>query len=267
MKTNVSAPNESLQPSTFLGAKIAAVRRKQTAVAAGTGIGMAVGVFVILLAVAMLLDWWLDFPRAARAVSLTLILGITGALAWRYVVTPIRRQPDDDAVALTVEKARPQFRSRLISSIQFPRPGMIPTGTATSLARMTIQETEAMAAPIDFTEAIPTRELQKVLLWSFAVFALGIFSFMYGGQVSVDLLKRAFLSSTLVPRHTRVEVLTGNTRIGRGDALRIEALARGVVPRAGKLIVKTAGKRTAEYSLDKDKEGKFARRRKRAAEF
>ena len=259
MKTNVSAPNESLQPSTFLGAKIAAVRRKQTAVAAGTGIGMAVGVFVILLAVAMLLDWWLDFPRAARAVSLTLILGITGALAWRYVVTPIRRQPDDDAVALTVEKARPQFRSRLISSIQFPRPGMIPSGTATSLARMTIQETEAMAAPIDFTEAIPTRELQKVLLWSFAVFALGIFSFMYGGQVSVDLLKRAFLSSTLVPRHTRVEVLTGNTRIGRGDALRIEALARGVVPRAGKLIVKTAGKRTAEYSLDKDKEGKFAR--------
>src|SRR5436190_4009367 len=259
MKTNVSAPNESLQPSTFLGAKIAAVRRKQTAVAAGTGIGMAVGVFVILLAVAMLLDWWLDFPRAARAVSLTLILGITGALAWRYVVTPIRRQPDDDAVALTVEKARPQFRSRLISSIQFPRPGMIPSGTATSLARMTIQETEAMAAPIDFTEAIPTRELQKVLLWSFAVFALGIFSFVYGGQVSVDSLKRAFLSSTLGPRYTRVEVLTGNTRIGRGDALRIEALARGVVPRAGKLIVRTAGKRTAEYSLDKDKEGKFAR--------
>lgn len=258
MKANTST-SESLQPSTFLATKIAAVRRKQTAVAAGTGIGIAVGVFVILLAVAMLLDWWLDFPRGLRAISLTLILGIAGVLVWRYVITPVRRQPDDDAVALTVEKARPQFRSRLISSIQFPRPGMIPPGGAVSMARMTIQETEAMAAPMDFTEVIPTRELQKVLLWSFAVFALGLFSFMYGGQVSVDLLKRAFLSSTLVPRHTRVEVLTGNTRIGRGDALRIEALARGVVPRAGKLIVKTAGKRTAEYSLDKDKEGKFAR--------
>ncbi|HTD68030.1 MAG TPA: hypothetical protein VK846_16010, partial [Candidatus Limnocylindria bacterium] len=76
---------------------------------------------------------------------------------------------------------------------------------------------------------------------------------------SRDLLKRAFLSSTLVPRHTRVEVLTGNTRIGRGDVIRIEALARGVVPHNGKLIVKMSGKRTQEYPLDRDKDGKFVR--------
>jgi hypothetical protein len=82
---------------------------------------------------------------------------------------------------------------------------------------------------------------------------------MYGGQVSRDLLKRAFLSCTLVPRHTRVEVLTGDTRIGRGDTIRIEAIARGVVPRSGKLVVKMSGQRTQEYPLDKDKEGKFVR--------
>jgi hypothetical protein len=93
-----------------------------------------------------------------------------------------------------------------------------------------------------------------------AVLALGVFAFMYGGEVSRDLLKRAFLSSTLVPRHTRVEVVTGDTRIGLGDTIRIEALARGVVPRAGKLIVKTSGKRTQEYPLEKDaKDGKFVR--------
>jgi hypothetical protein len=249
----------NVTPSALLAEKVSAVRRKQTGVAAGTGAGMAVGAFIILLAVAMLLDWWLDLNRGIRAVMLLAILGATGAIIWRFILTPIRRQPDDDTIALAVEKARPQFRSRLISAIQFPRPGVIAPGTATSLARMTIAETEELARPMDFTEVISTQELKKVSLWGCAVLALGIFSFTYGGQVSVDLLKRAFLSSTLVPRHTRVDVLTENTRIGRGDAIRIEALARGVIPRAGKLVVKTSGKRTQEYALEKDKEGKFAR--------
>jgi hypothetical protein len=258
-KVNAIERTETVAPSALLVARISAVRRKQVAVAAGTGAGMAVGAFVILLGTAMLLDWWLDFPVWIRGIILVCILASTGLIAWRYVLVPVRRQPDDDAVALRIEKARPQFRSRLISSIQFARPGVIPPGAATSLARMTIAETEALAAPMNFADVISTRELSKVLTWAFAVLVLGIFAFMYGGAVSVDLLKRALLTSTLVPRHTRVDVLTGDTRIGHGDTIRIEALARGVVPRAGKLIVKMSGKRTQEYALDKDSEGKFVR--------
>ena len=248
-----------VMPSALLAEKISAVRRKQVGVAAGTGTGMAVGVFVILLGTAMLLDWWLDLPVAARAITLALVLGLTGIIVWRFILTPVRHQPDDDTIALTVEKARSEFRSRLISSIQFPRPGVIVPGIAASLARMTIAETEALARPIDFTEVISTKELSKVLAWSFAVLALGVFSLMYGGQVSTDLLKRAFLSSTLVPRHTRVIVVTGDTRIGLGDPIRIEAVARGVIPNNGRLILKSAGKRTQEYALEKDKNGNFGR--------
>lgn len=254
-----STSEAPVQSSALLAEKISAVRRKQVGVAAGTGAAMAVGAFLILLAMAMLLDWWLDLPRAARAAMLASILGGTGFLVWRFIATPLLRQPDDDAVALTVEKARPQFRSRLISSIQFPRPGVIAPGTAASLARMTIAETEELARPMDFTEAIPTREFQKTSMWAVAVLALSLFAFMYGGQVTIDLLKRAFLSSTLVPRHTRVDVLTGDTRIGRGDTLRVEAVARGVIPRAGRLVVRMSGRRTQEFSLERDKEGRFAR--------
>ena len=258
-QVNVIERTEAVAPSTLLAARISAVRRKQVAVAAGAGAGMAVGAFIILLGTAMLLDWWLDFPVWIRGILLVCIIAPTVFVAWRYVFVPIRRQPDDDAVALRIEKARPQFRSRLISSIQFSRPGMIPPGAASSLARMTIAETETLAAPMNFADVISTKELSKVLTWAFAILVLGIFSFMYGGAVSRDLLKRAFLSATLVPRHTRVDVLTGDTRIGHGDTIRIAALARGVVPRAGKLFVKMSGKRTQEYALDKDNEGKFVR--------
>jgi len=73
------------------------------------------------------------------------------------------------------------------------------------------------------------------------------------------LLKRAFLSSTPVPRHTRVFVLTAESRLGRGDAIRIEAAARGVIPRNGRLFIKSAGKRTQELTLEKDKSGNFVR--------
>src|SRR4051794_16069010 len=79
-------------PSALLAEKISAVRHKQVGVATGTGAGMAVGAFVILLAITMLLDWWLDFPLAVRAIMLTFALGATGVLVWRFILTPVRHQ-------------------------------------------------------------------------------------------------------------------------------------------------------------------------------
>lgn len=259
MTPEPTSERAGVTPSALLAEKITAVRRKHVAVAAGSGAAMTLGVFVVLLAALMLLDWWLDLPWWARALLLFWVTAPAGFLAWRYVLCPLRDQPDDDAMALAVEKARPQFRSRLISSIQFARPGVVDAGTAASLARMTIAETEELARPMDFTEIIATKDLKTVSAWSVGVLALGLFAFMYGGDVSVDLLKRAFLSSTPVPRHTRVVVLTGHVTIGRGDALRIDAEARGVVPRAGRLVVKSSGRRTQEYPMEKDKSGRFVR--------
>jgi hypothetical protein len=260
MTNDAPTQNESrISASNVLLAKLAAVRRKHVGVAAGTGAAMAIGAFVIFIAVSMLLDWWLDFPLAMRVVTLAGTLLVVGYIVWKFILTPLRNQPDDDTVALAVERHFPQFRSRLISSIQFPRPHVIPAGAASSLARMTILETEELAAPLDFTDVVQTKELQKIAMWSVAVLALGLFAFMYGGEVSRDLLKRAFLSSTPVPRHTRVELVGGDRTVGRGDTVKIEAFARGVVPRAGKLVVKSSGIRTMEYAMEKDKEGRFAR--------
>ncbi len=261
MNADVTERSEqrALARSELLHAKLATVRRKFVGVAAGTGVSMALGAFVILIGAVMLTDWWLDLPLAVRTVTLLITLGATGLLLWRFTLTPLRRQPDDDTVALAVEKGFPQFHSRLISSIQFPRPGVVASGTAASLARMTIAETEAMSAPLDFTEVVATKEFKKSSAWAVAVLALGLFSFMSGGQVSRDLLKRAFLSSTPVPRHTRVELIGGDRMVGRGDTVTIGAFAHGIVPRTGRLIVKASGRRTQEYAMEKDKEGKFAR--------
>src|SRR5688572_30883343 len=89
-EVTTSERTEAIAPSALLAARIAAVRRKQVAVAAGTGAGMAVGAFIILLGTAMLLDWWLDFSVWIRGIILVCILAPTALIAWRYVFMPIR---------------------------------------------------------------------------------------------------------------------------------------------------------------------------------
>jgi hypothetical protein len=64
MTNDAPTQNESrISASNVLLAKLAAVRRKHVGVAAGTGAAMAIGAFVIFIAVSMLLDWWLDFRQ------------------------------------------------------------------------------------------------------------------------------------------------------------------------------------------------------------
>ena len=257
----MTGETRQVPPSTMLLARIASVRRKFVNTAAGTGVSMAVGALVILVGVGMLLDWWLDLPRAVRALLLVVELGAVGLLVWRFIYTPLSRQPEDDVVALMVEKARPEFRSRLIATLQLTRPGAIPPGAAPILVEALVGETETLATPVDFDSIIPTRELKKTSLWAAAVLGLGIFAFVGGGEVSVDLLKRAFLSSIEVPRKTRVTSLTGDVRIGRGDNVRIEASARGIIPSVGRVKVSTSGRREQEFTMEreKDKQDKFAR--------
>ena len=83
--------------------------------------------------------------------------------------------------------------------------------------------------------------------------ALGLFGFLYGGQVSRDLFKRVFLSTTPVPRKTRITVSGGNKIVGRGDNVRLEAFVAGVIPGNGKLELKYPSRRVQEFNLEQDR--------------
>src|SRR6185503_6466913 len=171
--------------------------------AALTGAAMAVGVAVELLALALFFDWWLDLPWAVRLLLLIGQAAVFGYILLRFVVTPMIKRPDDDELALMVEKAQPVFHSRLIASIQLARPGAIPAGSSVTLADAMVEETEAIAAPIDFNRIVPTDKLKKLGALAMFVLFFGIVGLSYGRSTCVDLLKRAFLSNIPVPRKTR----------------------------------------------------------------
>src|SRR6185369_2168399 len=244
------------QPSAYLAAKISALRRKQVATAALTGVAMAVGVGVELLALAMFFDWWLDLAWGARLVLLAAQLGLFTYILLRFVAHPLLHQPDEDELALMVEKARSAFRSRLIATVQFTRPGALPAGTSAAMVDAMVEETEAMAAPMDFNAIVSTEKLKKLGAVAGTVTLVGILGLIAGGTVSIDLLRRVFLSNTPVPRKTRINVVDGNKVVGRGDTVRLEAWTGGVIPSSGKLEVKYRGRRTLEYNLEQDRESR-----------
>src|SRR3954468_21985812 len=150
----------ALTASRFLAAKMAPLRGQQVATDALTGLAMAAGVGVELLALAMFVDWWLDLPWAARLISLLAQLGLFAFILLRFIVRPILRPPDDDDLALMVEKARSIFRSRMIASVQLTRPGVIPPGASQAMVDALVQETEVIAAPMDFNSIVSADKLK-----------------------------------------------------------------------------------------------------------
>jgi hypothetical protein len=79
--------------------------------------------------------------------------------------------------------------------------------------------------------------------------------------MSTDLLKRVLLSTVPVPRKTRVECVTQNRIIARGENILIEAVAHGVVPPEGKLLVHS-GSRSQTFPMVpvEGPRGRFTRR-------
>ncbi len=222
--------------------------------AALTGVSIAVATGVELLALALFFDWWLELAWVARFVLLAAQCALLASILIRYAVAPLIRQPHDDELALMVEKARPEFRSRLIAAIQLTRPGALPPGASAALVDAMIEETEAMAAPLDFNRLVATDKLKKLGLVALLVLFMGIMALVFGGATPLDLLRRAFLANIPLPRKTRLFVPEGNRVVGIGDNARLEAWVQGIIPAAGKLEVNHRGRRAQEFPLEQDRD-------------
>jgi hypothetical protein len=237
--------------SALLQAKLQALRRRHLEVALGAGLARVIGAVVLLVGLEMGLDYWLDFSWALRAGLLLAIAASVGTLAFRRIVQPLLHRPDDDALALLVEKRLASFRSRLIAAVQLSRPWGVPPGASPALVGALVQETENLARPLEFTSFVATRELKTFGAWASLALVVGLVVLASGGQDVRDLLGRAFLAQTPVPRKTRVVVLEGDKKIGRGDSVVIHATARGLIPPSGTLVIKSLVRRGQEFVMER----------------
>ena len=241
----------AVPPSALLAGKLAAVRSKKVGVETGSGVAMLLGGLVLALGIGMAADWFLDLPWAVRLLLFLGYLAGAGHVIWHRILIPFLRQPDDDAIALLVERGNAPFGTRLIAALQLTRPGALQAGEAPALLRALVAETESIARPLDFTGVICTRQLLRLVGWAVVIIGIGGVVFWKGEEVSRDLLSRAFLSREVeVPRKTRIGQTSGDLRIARGDNVNLFALAKGVVPERAKLVLKFTSGRTQEFLLD-----------------
>ncbi len=248
-----AAPEQrtAVPPSALLAGKLAAVRSKKVGVETGSGVAMLLGGLVLALGIGMAADWFLDLPWAVRLLLFLGYLAGAGHVIWHRILIPFLRQPDDDDIALLVERGNSPFGTRLIAALQLTRPGALQSGEAPALVRALVSETERLAEPVDFTAVICTRQLRRLVGWAVVIIGIGGVVFWKGEEVSRDLLSRAFLSREVeVPRKTRIGQTSGDIRIARGDNVNLFALAKGVVPERAKLVLKFTSGRTQEFLLD-----------------
>ena len=210
--------------SELLRGKLAAVRSKQLNVALGTGISWLALAAMGLLAAGMLIDWKFDLAREARGLFLALDAVVLLIIFMRHIYKPLTTQPNDEMVALKVERATPEFRSRLIASTQFGEVGEV-GNTEDVFVRALVKQTEEMARSKDFNSIVPADGFARAFALSLLVVGLGFLSYDRYQPDSGDLLKRAFLAPNVdVPRFTLIDkiIVTPSDVIARGDDLTIE---------------------------------------------
>jgi hypothetical protein len=238
----------------LLSRQLEALRRRHVQVATLTGLALTVVVCLELLALAMFLDWWLELPWAMRLVSLFAQAGLLTFLLANHVIIPLLRQPDEDELALMVERVKPEFGGRLIASVQLARPGAVPPSASTSLVGALLEETEALARPVDFAGIVPTERLKRFGTMAVVVPLLTLAGFLAARETCTVLLMRVFLSHEPVPRKTRILVPEGSRVVGLGDAVRLEAFVRGIIPRQGEVELKYRSRRAQTFPLEQNRD-------------
>ncbi len=123
---------------------------------AGEG-ALVLGVMLAVASVFVMLDWWLRFPSAVRAVMLVALLVLAWHLSRRYMLPALRFRPTSLDIAFRLERREAQLRGRLASAVDF---ATTKSGTASRAThegeleeRLTREAISSVAETIDATEA------------------------------------------------------------------------------------------------------------------
>lgn len=228
-----------------------AVRRRLRALLVVEGTWLTVTAFAGTLALGMVADHFLDLPRPLRILSLSAATIFALTVLFQKVLLPWNRLPRHDALALYLERLHPAFRSRLISASQLgSQPDLTPE-TQAFVKRLT-HEAQATAHALSPSQVVPNEPLLLALrqwlpLWLALTIALPA-----GWPRTGILLQRALLSEIPLPRQTRITEVTGSLTVGRGEDVRLSALAEGRLPATGRLTLRHPIGRTQSLPLEPD---------------
>jgi len=222
-------------------------RQRFRRVALGTGMALAATVLCGWLMVETTTDFLTNLSWIGRLVFLIIGVGGAAGLLWWFGLRPWRRGLDDEVIALMIERARPEFRSRFIAAVQLAKSPE--AATSPSLVKALVAETTAMSATMDFSSVVDATRMRSSTRFAVLAVLLTALLAMAGGHRTWPLIQRALLGTNPVPRKTLLLQIDAPRLLAVGEDWRIAVRAGGIVPEQGRLRIKTASGRRQVFEL------------------
>ena len=175
-----------------------------------------------------IIDWLMPLPSVARIALLTVGVGVTGYLLYKYLVQPLRAALTLRDIALNVEQNHPDLEDRLVSAIEFGNRESTDPIEAHMLQRL-LEDTTQRVKSIDFKATIDhSRTRKHVGIAALVAVGCCVLALLFPTELHTSLLR------VLVPWEKTEPVLTtkltvepGNVRILRGKSLPIHVTVTG----------------------------------------
>lgn len=246
--------------------KIDEVRGRQRSVAIGQGVARIVLAAIGLVLVFFLIDWLIlakstpgSGDRLARGILVAAMLATLGWVMWRSLIRVLLHTPDDDEVALKVERGHPELRGRLISTIQLRRSSTA-VGSKELIAALE-QDTVSFVGAKHFTDIIDLALLKKVALWALGVIVLAGALGAWRSDFAAAILARLTLAEAAYPTATKIVEVTPGMTTARGEpfTIRIKLDPTGTLPEKASATIRDLSPdgegRSTELTLTRESPG------------
>jgi hypothetical protein len=234
--------------------RLNALRRRQKAVAVSTGLSKLVAAISVLFLAQGVSDWWFDLPWIARAIFFLADLLILGAIYRRHLDGALRRRLGLAETALLVEKKWPQLQQTVIAAVQLTEGKSYSTRGSPQLIDVMLQQARARTTSLNFNEVISTRPLRRWLILGGAAVLVALAVAVVAWPASGALLERIFLLNVPLPTKTIVVPITRDLVIPIGNDVELSALAQGIIPTHGRVVVTYAEGAPQEFPVNVDPE-------------
>ncbi|WP_166824264.1 hypothetical protein [Thalassoroseus pseudoceratinae] len=217
------------------------------------GVSWLVAVVFGGLFLAGFLDWLIriDDPGIRLIFGCSILIG-SAWIAWRLLITPLRRTLSDIDIALRIEKRYPGFRDSFASTVQFLDGECDARIGSPDLQRQVVQQTLRHVRQLRVEELVETRPIRRAVMVAIGVcLVVAVVAGFNQANASTALQRLLFpFAERPWPKKTRLVILDQQfqpigtqiepLRIARGDRLDLYIEnERGDLPDDVKLLIRT----------------------------